>query len=715
MSYRGWLLAAVLLVSGGPLGAEGEFPIGAWFPGMIAGESKTPTSEDRRVWGTRLDSVKAQGFNTIHARQGRGELRTSEYNQAWMALAHARGLKVQLHSWRQPTKWRSHSRNYWTRTFLAEDTEIFTHAIGREVTDDDDRESCGRFGSEEAMYAEEDMDSAGLLLASGSIYLRRNGPPTNSRFGHHVFCLKTDDASDIDHLATLRVLQRDGTVMDSLVVRGINFPADNTYHDFPLEYDIGRRTDTNRRNHPVRYQVEWTGEGNLWVDNIRAHDFEIDDGDTLRPPNAAELFRGAYDDDIDNALGSYYPPAATVAPPWRFGLYDEPRWELNESVVYVDRLIQARTGGTPGISPYNVPDASDAMERYVDTVSPPELLVDFYPFFHDTPAPGEVGYANAVRGRLDWLVNDGYRHARAVSLGLREEDGSTGPRIPLWCVVQVHNHSNLRNPTPEEIRAQVNLALAHGARGIYYYLYHSFIERNEDGTERRRVNGLMDHDFRRTPRLDAVEDLNTMLDALDDTFLELTSDAAFWGDRPAEFVEALSSNDDYFLGAFTHTDGSRYLMVVNTQCGTAGTRTTTVTLDAAALKGDAYDYTLFDVYGDRRLSPGGSDAHPEFEVTLGPGEGTLYRVEADLPVLASFGSSRYEMIEGGDAVTGENPADVGKRVEVTVSLSAAPSERLEVPIEVTFGTKEYTADNPVSGRVHYNLPNGWLNPGAHFT
>ena len=65
MSHRGWLLAAVLLVSGGPLGAEGEFPIGAWFPGMIAGETKTPTPEDRRVWGVRLDSVKAHGFNTI--------------------------------------------------------------------------------------------------------------------------------------------------------------------------------------------------------------------------------------------------------------------------------------------------------------------------------------------------------------------------------------------------------------------------------------------------------------------------------------------------------------------------------------------------------------------------------------------------------------------------------------------------------------------------
>ena len=255
----------------------------------------------------------------------------------------------------------------------------------------------------------------------------------------------------------------------------------------------------------------------------------------------------------------------------------------------------------------------------------------------------------ALRGRLDWLVT-GYGNARAVSLGLRE-DGSVKPWIPLWFVVQVHNHwSNLRNPTPEEIRAQVNLALAHGARGIYYYLYHSFIEYNEDGTVRRRVNGLMDHDFRRTPRLDAVEDLNARLEALAPTYLALTSDEVFAGDAPADFVHSLSTTADYFLGTFTHTDGSRYLMVVNEDCRpTPATRTVTVTLDATDLNGDAYDYTLFDMYGDQRqqAGAGGSETHPEFEVTLGPGEGTLYRVEANLPVLASFGSSSYELIEGG--------------------------------------------------------------------
>ena len=79
MNFRRWLLAAVLLVSGGPVGGqEEEFPIGAWFPGMI--EIKGDEEAEEAEWATRLDSVKAQGFNTIHARQGRGFVRTSAYN-----------------------------------------------------------------------------------------------------------------------------------------------------------------------------------------------------------------------------------------------------------------------------------------------------------------------------------------------------------------------------------------------------------------------------------------------------------------------------------------------------------------------------------------------------------------------------------------------------------------------------------------------------------
>ena len=47
----------------------------------------------------------------------------------------------------------------------------------------------------------------------------------------------------------------------------------------------------------------------------------------------------------------------------------------------------------------------------------------------------------------------------------------------------------------------------------------------------------------------------------------------------------------------------------------------------------------------------------------------------------------------GAGTRAENPTQAGKRVEVTVDLSPAPGERLEIPIMVTSGTKEHTAEN----------------------
>ncbi|MCY3762934.1 MAG: hypothetical protein OXH50_16935 [Gemmatimonadetes bacterium] len=57
---------------------------------------------------------------------GAGSCGVPRTTQRWMALAHARSLKVELHSWQQPPAWRSSSRNYWARTFEAEDTDLFT-------------------------------------------------------------------------------------------------------------------------------------------------------------------------------------------------------------------------------------------------------------------------------------------------------------------------------------------------------------------------------------------------------------------------------------------------------------------------------------------------------------------------------------------------------------------------------------------------------------
>ena len=334
-----------------------------------------------------------------------------------------------------------------------------------------------------------------------------------------------------------------------------------------------------------------------------------------------------------------------------------------------------------------------------------------------------VDYYTFVSGTTPAHVRSSLTHLKQYFGVARELTQAAG--IPLWACLQAHSWPGQRDVTPEEIRVQANLALAHGARGIYYFMVSSYINptRNDPRTGQRigipflHHSGLLDGNYTDTTnKWREVTALNARLEALAPTYLALTSNHVFAGSAPTDFVHSLSTTADYFLGTFTHTDGSRYLMVVNEDCRpTPATRTVTVALDAADLEEeDAYDYALTDVYGSRRLSPGGSDAQPEFSVTLDPGGGTLYRVEPILPALASFGSSSYEMIEGGEAVTGsgagiraEDPTQAARSVEVTVRLSSAPSERLEVPMVVTALSAEDTDEERDYG-VRDLSPSGGL-------
>lgn len=70
------------------------------------------------------------------------------------------------------------------------------------------------------------------------------------------------------------------------------------------------------------------------VDKVREHDWDNARLSVL-------LFRGEFNAAISDTLASYY--GGTVDPPWRFFLYDEPRWELNESwstwIPYAPTLV----------------------------------------------------------------------------------------------------------------------------------------------------------------------------------------------------------------------------------------------------------------------------------------------------------------------------------------------------------------------------------------
>ena len=584
MSVPGVLRSAALLLFLPGAGPAQEFPIGAWFPGLFNTQSEH--------FPARLDQVVEANFNTIHAALvARND---PSVNRVFMDLAHERGLKVQLYSWNVPPGWRAASRRYWTKTLEAESARHFVHPVG--VRDG------------EGWHADTEEHDAGLLLdtpADGrGIFLKYREQSLNSRgqvvanrarYEIHVFRLKTDDNAGTEIIATLRILNHsDGALLRSRSVRKLHFHAADTYQDFVIRYAVppgGAR---------VRYQVDWTGEANLWVDRIRAHDRD-----------GHRLFSGDFDRQIQEDLAAY--DGVEAPRPWRFYADDEPQFtEKDESVAYVNRFIRAQSGKS-GVVAFNKPDR-DLLRHFVGTVFPSELLVDFYTFGLNVAAPGRPGYATRLQDALDSYVR-WYGVAREVA----REAG-----IPLWGVMQAHGWpGGLRSPSPEEIRVQVHLALAHGVTGIYYFMYASHV----DADGRADLQGLVDTNYRITPKWSEVQALNRMLQEHAERLLQLTSEAVFRGDAPASFVERLSDPADYHLGTFTHRDGTRYLMVVNRRCQPSRRlRTVTIGLKASDLSGPVHSYLVTELY-DKEIELTANGPSPSFTASFAPGEGKLFRIE----------------------------------------------------------------------------------------
>ena len=577
------VLSSALLLLGQKIGLAQEFPIGAWFPGMFNNQPDQ--------FAARLDQVVAANFNTIHAAL---EIRNdASVNGVFMDLARQRGLNVQLYSWNVPPGWRT-SRRYWTKTLEAESKNFFIHPVG--VRDGD------------AWHVNTADHAPGVILdtptrAGGGIFLRYREREVDSRgrvianlvrYGIHVFRMKTDDNQGLDRIATLKIFRHsDGTLLRERDVRKLEFHAADTYQDFLIRYFVPPGGDR------VRYQIDWSGAGNLWVDKIRSHDH-----------HGYRLFAGDFDRGIEDDLAAY--DGTSVDQPWRFYLDDEPRWtEKDESVAYVNEIIKARTGKS-GLVVFNR-TRQDFMQHFVDTVLPSEFMVGFYTFGLYVPGPGQAGYAARLQGALDSYVT-WYGRAREVA---------KGAGIPLWGVIQAHDWPDgLREPTPEEIRVQVHLALAHGVTGIYYFMYSSFV--NDD--TRADIHGLVDENYGITPKWTEVQSLNGMLQDLDDILLRLTSDAVFAGDAPESFVQGLSDPADFHLGAFTHEDSSRYLMVVNRRCRPSDPpRWVTIMLNPVRLHGPQFSYLIEDVQsGELVVTNRGFSV--SFSVYLAPGEGRLYRL-----------------------------------------------------------------------------------------
>jgi hypothetical protein len=146
---------------------------------------------------------------------------------------------------------------------------------------------------------------------------------------------------------------------------------------------------------------------------------------------------------------------------------------------------------------HNFSGSAATFDHFINQAQPNELMIDAYPISADVPAPTEyvpaaeaqkagivpfvsaTDYNNKLQARFEGMITSSLRPAIQAA---------QKHKLPWWYVGQLHgslcldtgkyrarqgNAAMERPPSPEEIRASINLALAYGAKGIFYFIFHT--------------------------------------------------------------------------------------------------------------------------------------------------------------------------------------------------------------------------------------------------
>jgi hypothetical protein len=233
-----------------------------------------------------------------------------------------------------------------------------------------------------------------------------------------------------------------------------------------------------------------------------------------------------------------------------YSLRDEPKATFFPRLAAVSDTVKELH---PGVWPYinlfpNYADASqlgtktydEYVEKFIEVCKPPVLSYDHYAILEGGGLRGEY-FAN-----LESMRRAAVKH-----------------KLPFWQIVLAVGCLNYREPTPVDMRFQVYTSLAYGARGLAYFKYFT------PGAGNYR-NGPIDPFGHETPMWPIMRQVNLQVGKLAPTLLKLTSDRVYhFGTVPAgctgpdekSLVKAMVGN--MLVGDFTHTDGTRYVMVVN--------------------------------------------------------------------------------------------------------------------------------------------------------
>ena len=246
-------------------------------------------------------------------------------------------------------------------------------------------------------------------------------------------------------------------------------------------------------------------------------------------------------------------------------LYDEPGRALFGIVGYARGVLQ---GLAPDRLPYvnawpsyasssalGTSSYEEYLQLYLAEVNPPFLCFDHYPLLSGTGVTPDYFYNWAVIRRF-----------------------ALGAGIPSWVFIQSVdfwgvNVRERRRPNEAEIRWQINVSLAYGAKGIQYFTY--WTPSVAPDASIQFGESLVSREGALTPLYDSAKRANAYLKAIGKVLLPLTSESVVHANETplpsganafeADGYVASVSGSPVILGRFRDPAGGteRYLLVAN--------------------------------------------------------------------------------------------------------------------------------------------------------
>ncbi len=392
--------------------------------------------------------------------------------------------------------------------------------------------------------------------------------------------------------------------VDSLCVTTNQFPSSNEFHTFTLDDTLYYHLEDAAHAGDFRfvfYRFIWTGACDVWVDWIRTMDLER--GYLLEEPSTRDSLLAVIAEQCDSLEALC---GDTLA---YWGMGNTPARITFTAHHWINSTLRNQNH-KPGCAFISHHPRDRHFDHFVKTGSPSILWGYAYPF--------KVGVSVGDQSELNALADSLEKARKACQ-----------DTLAWYWKCQAHYNLNeqRRNPTRAEILAQAWMALAHGAKGIGYYLYVSQRDAGGLWTD----SGLVDSDFRHDyepflSKYQAVRDVFTQLDAVGNVLQTLQRDTAYCAfgrtDFPG-FVDSIYCEDDpagesYIeVGQFHNAQNDTFLIVVNRR--TDGDRHISIKLDSVVSGA-----VLRDLYTDERFS----DAEGTFHsIPFAAGAGRIFALE----------------------------------------------------------------------------------------